>query len=543
MQTDSTKRSMKAGEERLPSAEEDNTRQHNTSENPDRKVYPDVTPPPEKIPGRLIASIISVGMVSFIGILVETLTSVLFPVIMAEFRVGTSTVQWLTTGYLLVVSLIVPLSSYIKRKFKLRTIFLTAVTLCIIGCIVAACSASFPMLLAARILQGLGTGLAMPLMFNIILEQSPRSHVGQIMGVGGLVIAVAPALGPAVGGLVGTYMPWRLIFVILIPFLAIPLITGYLSIRQVSRPEAAQFTVLQAAALMVSFVTFIFAVNKGGQAAVAVSSHTPGAAADGIAAAALLVVSIAAAGIFAWMSRRSFSPLIRLGVFRSITFRWALATYILMQICQISFGYVIPNSAQLGFGASALVGGFLILPGALFGAFLAPWAGSLLDKYGPKRPVLSAMVLTFAGVLLFMVFITPGSPVYLLGIFYFVFMMGYSMSFANSMTCALNTLDPEFKADGNAVFNSFNQLSGALGTTLMSALVSISQAGLAPGTQQYQFATVRGSHWCYIVMVAAIGCSIVCLIRAFSGRPESRSQKGRDSDKIADDRVQYPGNN
>lgn len=82
------------------------------------------------------------------------------------------------------------------------------------------------------------------------------------------------------------------------------------------------------------------------------------------------------------------------------------------------------------------------------------------------------MVLTFAGVLLFMVFITPGSPVYLLGIFYFVFMMGYSMSFANSMTCALNTLDPEFKADGNAVFNSFNQLSGALGTTLMSALVS-----------------------------------------------------------------------
>ena len=91
---------MKAGEEHLPSAEEDNTRQHNTSENPDRKVYPAVTPPPEKISGRLIASIISVGMVSFIGILVETLTSVLFPVIMAEFGVGTSTVQWLTTGYL-----------------------------------------------------------------------------------------------------------------------------------------------------------------------------------------------------------------------------------------------------------------------------------------------------------------------------------------------------------------------------------------------------------------------------------------------------------
>ena len=92
------------------------------------------------------------------------------------------------TGYLLTVALVTPLSSYFKRKLKLRTIFLTAIVLCITG-----------WLMTARILQGAGTGIALPLMFNIILEQSPKSKIGMLMGVGGMVVAVAPALGPTCG--------------------------------------------------------------------------------------------------------------------------------------------------------------------------------------------------------------------------------------------------------------------------------------------------------------------------------------------------------
>ena len=128
------------------------------------------------------------------------------------------------TGYLLTVALVTPLSSYFKRKLKLRTIFLTAIVLCITGCLMAACTLNFPMLMTARILQGAGTGIALPLMFNIILEQSSKSKIGMLMGVGGMVVAVAPALGPTVGGLVGTFMPWRWIFVILLPFLFVSLV-------------------------------------------------------------------------------------------------------------------------------------------------------------------------------------------------------------------------------------------------------------------------------------------------------------------------------
>ena len=153
----------------------------------------------ENISINLILAILSTGIMAFIGILTETLTNVLFPGLMAESHVDTSTVQWLTTGYLLTVALVTPLSSYFKRKLKLRTIFLTAIVLCITGCLMAACTLNFPMLMTARILQGAGTGIALPLMFNIILEQSPKSKIGMLMGVGGMVVAVAPALGPTCG--------------------------------------------------------------------------------------------------------------------------------------------------------------------------------------------------------------------------------------------------------------------------------------------------------------------------------------------------------
>lgn len=176
------------------------------------------------------------------------------------------------TGYLLTVALVTPLSSYFKRKLKLRTIFLTAIVLCITGCLMAACTLNFPMLMTVRILQGAGTGIALPLMFNIILEQSSKSKIGMLMGVGGMVVAVAPALGPTVGGLVGTFMPWRWIFVILLPFLFVSLVCGLKTIHQVTPTEEAHINPLHVLCLAVGFVCFVFALDRGGSAVTAVSN-------------------------------------------------------------------------------------------------------------------------------------------------------------------------------------------------------------------------------------------------------------------------------
>lgn len=346
----------------------------------------------ENISINLILAILSTGIMAFIGILTETLTNVLFPGLMAEFHVDTSTVQWLTTGYLLTVALVTPLSSYFKRKLKLRTIFLTAIVLCITGCLMAACTLNFPMLMTARILQGAGTGIALPLMFNIILEQSPKSKIGMLMGVGGMVVAVAPALGPTCG------RSCRHVHAVALDFrdsAAVPVCFAGVrpkTIHQVTPTEEAHINPLHVLCLAVGFVCFVFALDRGGSAVTAVSNGDTSATTQCVIAVVLLLIAMAALLVFAWVSHRAFSPLVRLTVLRSVKFRWHLLAYVLLQFVTIGYGYMIPNASQLGFGASVLAAGVVLLPGALLGAASAPVSGSLLDKFGPVRPMFTAML-------------------------------------------------------------------------------------------------------------------------------------------------------
>ena len=137
--------------------------------------------PDERIPGKLIGAIVAVGSLAFIGILTETVMTVLFPQLMREFNVNTATVQWITTIYLLVVAATMPLSSYLNRRFKHRTLFLAAVALAVLGSLIMIVGHAFPVILIARVIQGMGSGVATPLMINIILEQSPKSKIGRLM--------------------------------------------------------------------------------------------------------------------------------------------------------------------------------------------------------------------------------------------------------------------------------------------------------------------------------------------------------------------------
>jgi MFS family permease len=132
---------------------------------------------------------------SFSGVVIETAMNVTFPTLMAEFSVGTSTVQWMTTGYLLVLACVIPLSSFLKRRFPTKALFVCAMALFLTGVVVCALAPSFDVLLAGRLVQGVGTGVALPLMFNIVLEQSPLDRMGSMMGVASLITAAAPAVG------------------------------------------------------------------------------------------------------------------------------------------------------------------------------------------------------------------------------------------------------------------------------------------------------------------------------------------------------------
>lgn len=462
----------------------------------------------ERIPGKLIGAIVAVGSLAFIGILTETVMTVLFPQLMREFNVDTATVQWITTIYLLVVAATMPLSSYLNRRFKHRTLFLAAVALAVLGSLIMIVGHAFPVILIARVIQGMGSGVATPLMINIILEQSPKSKVGRLMGVGSLVITVAPAIGPTVGGAVSSILPWRAIFVIVIPIiLLVSLPVGLKCVEQHRPTEEARLNSLQFVSIVLALCGLVMFLNQAG---VAVS-----AAVSAVFAVVSLIVGLGALLFFGWSSKRSFSPLIRLGWLRDPMVLLHLIAYMLLPIVGIGFGYVITNVAQLSLGTSAFLSGALVLPGALIGAFFAPVGGMLYDRFGPVRPILGAFFAAICGPILLLVFSMRLTPVTLAG-FYFIFGFGYSLGFSNIMTNALRNIAPQFMPDGNAVFNTCLQFGGAAGTALFSTILSVAQAGAGEeGGTTFRHATAVGGSWTFATMIGIVAIAICCLIAAF----------------------------
>ncbi len=191
----------------------------------------------KKVDLKLILAVVAAGLLSFCGIIVETAMNVTFPILMKQFNINTATVQWMTTAYLLVVAIMVPISAFLKRRFRTKALFVTANLLFITGLVIDAFAAKFGVLVLGRVVQGLGTGIALPLMFNIILDWGPEEQLGTLMGIGTLITAIGPALGPTFGGLVVSSLGIRWIFILLLPLLVISLLLGLYAIRQTAAPN------------------------------------------------------------------------------------------------------------------------------------------------------------------------------------------------------------------------------------------------------------------------------------------------------------------
>ena len=449
----------------------------------------------DRISPSLVAAIVATGLMSFSGVVSETAMNVTFPTLMRELGIGTSTVQWLTTGYLLALALVVPLSSFLKRRHTLKTLFLVANLLFLGATVLCALAPHFSVLLAGRLIQGAATGIALPLMFNIILGQAPASRLGLLMGVGSLITAMAPAVGPVLGGVIVDSYGWRVIFWVLVSVLLLSLALGVAAVRQ-SEPltREARFSPLDYALLAAGFCAFILATER--------MTH------GGAALWLLFAASALALAGFARRSARSDWPLLRLSVFRERTFVYCLLFVLLIQFCVLALGFLIPNYSQLAGGESARTAGLLLLPGCLLGALMAPFAGRLLDRFGAARPVLGGSVLVIVALLLFAVcgrVLT--TPLFML--FYTLYACGHGLVVGNAMTHGLRHLPPQLSADGNAVLNTLQQLAGAVGTSVAASIVAAAQARVPDDLAR---GTLTGSQYAFFLLAAlaliALGCAL-----------------------------------
>ncbi len=459
-----------------------------------------------RIDARLIFSVIACGIMSFSGVVVETAMNITFPSLMSEFSVDTATVQWVTTGYLLVLTAIMPLSSFFKRRFRNKTLFTAAICCFAAGTIACAVAPVFSVLILGRLVQGIGTGLALPLMFNIVLEQAPIEKMGLMMGIATLVTAMAPAAGPSVGGLIVTLWGWRQIFLVLLPFLAFSALAGLLSLRQVSELERVSFSVPQFVLLSGAFVCIVFATSSASSAGW-LSVQVVG----------LLVIGLALIAAFVALSKRSSNPLVRIDVFQSGPYSACLVYVILLQVIVLGLGYLLPYYGQVVNGQDEFGAGCLLLPGCIIGAILAPFGGRILDLFGAKRPLGFGSLCQLAAMVLF-AFLTIGAAPWAFALIYVLIPIAQGFSAANSITYGLSFLPADRKTDGNATFNTLQQLGGALGTAITTSVVNASQAQ----SLDFVAGTVAGTQASFYLLLGISAVALCSMVAAFVVRSGKR---------------------
>ncbi|WP_262316167.1 MFS transporter [Lacticaseibacillus parakribbianus] len=432
---------------------------------------------PTKLTRSTVLAIVATGLMSFCGVIVETAMNITFPTLMTEFHVTTSTVQWLTTVYLLVVAALVPLSATLKRRFAAKHLFLVAISFFILGVVLDGTAPSFWVLLLGRAIQGLGTGIALPLMFNIILEQVPRPLIGTMMGVGTMITGVAPAIGPTFGGVVVATLGWRYVFVFLLPVLVLSLVLGVTCIHQVTKPVATPLDPLSVALISLTFAGLIYGLANMGASEF-----------WRVQVAGALLVGVLALVAFVWRSGRVQAPILNLHLFANRRFTAWLIAFACLQTAALSLSFLLPNAIQLVNHHSALIAGLVVLPGAALGAIAGPLSGRLLDRLGARLPLRLGAIIVLAGVVGLLA--TPRLGDFAILVWYAVFMLGMGLSYGNLMTSGLNTLAAPDHPDGNAIFNTAQQFFAAVGTSLAASLVAGAQAqaavavGTAAGTRQ-----------------------------------------------------------
>ncbi|HCM88292.1 MULTISPECIES: MFS transporter [Vagococcus] len=438
-------------------------------------------------------AVLATGMMAFSGVLIETAMNVTFPTLMEQFGITTSQVQWVTTIYLLMISIVVPLSSYLMKNYSKRQLFIASSLFFVAGVLVDAFAFSFSMLLVGRLLQGVATGIALPLMFNIILTKVPIKKRGMMIGIGNLTTSIAPAMGPTYGGILTTNLDWTYIYKFLIPVLIISTIVGLYAIPKEPQGKTDKINSKAALYLSVMFTGLLFFFSY---------LQSP------IGYVSLLVGLVAS---YLFYRSNKEKELLNLSVFSNKMFTVYLVSFLVYQVLLLGVSFVLPNFIQIVSDVPASKAGLMMFPGALVGALFAPVSGKILDKMGYKKPIGLGILFAVVGWLSLILVIQTGNML-LITASHVIFMIGVGLSYSNVMTVGLSSIDPLLQDDGNAIFSTLQQFMGAVSTSFVAIIVGLFQSNAT----NYQHGTSAGSKVALICLFVLLVLSGLAVIKTFS---------------------------
>ncbi|MBD1221637.1 DHA2 family efflux MFS transporter permease subunit [Virgibacillus halodenitrificans] len=434
---------------------------------------------------------------AFLAILNQTLLATAIPHIMDDLHLTENTAQWVTTIFMLVNGIMIPITAFLIETFTTRRLFLTAMSIFAFGTLICAVSPNFGILMTGRIVQAAGAGIMMPLMMTIFLLIFPVEKRGSAMGTVGLVISFAPALGPVISGWLVEHYPWRSLFLIVLPLAIIDVIVAFFIMKNITTRTFPKVDYISIVLSTLGFGGLLYGFSSAGNSG---WSNT----------IVLLSLAIGAICLTIFILRqfKLAQPILEFRVFKNKIFTITTVIGMIAFIGLIAAETILPIYMQNMAGYSALDSGLMILPGALIMGIMSPINGRIFDRFGARYLVIvGLLILTITSFLY--TNLTPDTSLSYITVVFAVRMFGISMIMMPSTTAGLNQLSNKLIPHGSAMVNTMRQVAASIGTALLITIMTAT--ALNTGKNATPSELIHGVNVAFYV---ATGLSFVGLILA-----------------------------
>lgn len=453
--------------------------------------------------------VITVLIVSaFTVILNETIMGVALPHLMTDLKISAVAAQWLTTAFLLTMSVIIPTTGFLLQRFPTRTLYLAAMSVFLLGTALAAAAPGFEVLLVARVVQAGGTAVMLPLLITTVMTLEPPATRGKRMGMISIVISVAPAIGPTISGLILSVLPWRFLFIAVLPVVMGVLAFGFRRMVTTNEPSHAPIDLPSIPLTAIGFGSLVFGLSKMGEI-------LSGGSTTAVVALAIGVVGV---GLFVWRQlvlQRTDTALLDLRTFRVPTFVISVVLFIVSMAGLFGTIIMLPLYMQGALHLSVLSSGLLLLPGGLAMGLLSPTVGRIFDKLGPRPLLIPGMTVVAAALWGLATFLRADSPWWILLACHMVLSLGLACVFTPLFTSSLGSLPTRLYSHGSAIVSTVQQVAGAAGTALFISTMTAVALRRADAGASAEVALTSGIRVALVIGAALVtlGIPLAALIR------------------------------